>query len=360
MKCVQISKRLLGCAAVLAFLFAGRIAGAEHGVSVVQARMLTKGSAKTLQVRVPTTRAQQTRSLVQRLARLRLPGFVSAYQTTGNAKGPAFQGVTPVVAVDRGNTVGKWFNVVGKDSIGFATASELTGKFKPAYIRIGKRLYHFRAVRNQEILPEYGTPTTAVDIHDKKGLLTEATFKVSKKEMAAFAAYYEARYLGLIKDEQGRTIQPRYDKAGDTMNFRSEGCASACTSAFNPLWLAAFERNLPAIREYGNKNSNRALAGASVDMVETLRTFGEQRATGVVRGPKAMVRTLFPKADLITVFNGTAKDGTLVSSNPMTNLTWKGWSGLTVPTAMFDGAPSQTNKAVNATRMTLQDAINSL
>ncbi|MFH1129815.1 MAG: hypothetical protein V1754_00675 [Pseudomonadota bacterium] len=304
---------------------------------------------RNLPIKLSQNRSQLLRSTARTLLRNKLPGYAALYRAK------ALQGATLVIAVDRGPQLDRWFSTIGKKSIGFAIAANPNKPKGSTYVRVGKTLYYFRSLRGET--HKDGRPSVPRDIREREDILTESTFPVTDAEMSALSAFYLARHHLQIKDDGGQPIVPTYKMIGASGRIKgTECCAQACTSAINPEWINAFEKNIPTISAYGREKGIPEMAAASPTMIKHLVEFGTRTAgLECARGRKSLVRANFLQAPLLTVFNRA------VGSDPLNSLSWKGWkwNGLSVPKIWFDRAPNEKPTAsFDSERVSLRDLKN--
>jgi hypothetical protein len=263
------------------------------------------------------------------------PGYAVLFKGGKGAR--AYQGGALVATVVPG-TFKAWMNKVGKQSIGFhdnGTPDDYGGS---GMLRVGDQYYPYFAIN------EGGSPEK-MDL-DITG--TEVTFMVTPAEMGAFKAFYRARSLRLITDKRGEVMAPEFNGHGPS-NTKQEGCTGACTSSMNPRWTAAFKRNIPALRKYGQQHNIPDLAAITDDAADVIEAFTARTGASQQTSSKVLVRSHFGKSSMVTVFNRyQAKD-------PISTLAWRSsgdwgvWNGLGTP-ALVPDAPNDKPKATVQTQ----------
>lgn len=299
------------------------------GCTLVAQAVHAKGvvlSGKRVSVETSKTRGALLRSTARALVRQRLPGYATLFQAKNGR-----QGATLIATVESSKQMKGWYDGIGRSSVGIATSVPPNVSHGSGYIRLGETLYYFKALRSDKP-DKQGNRYVPVDIRKKQGTLTEATFPVSQGEMTALKAFYKARSLQLIKDDQGKAIEPPYKMIGARGGFTNESCAHTCTSALTDGWMKVFLKNLPALRAYGLEHKVQELAAIPAsakgqhEMIEQINSFA-RRTAGQKGGRKELIRANFDKAPLLTIFNAG------IGADPLRNLSWAGgkWNGLAEP-----------------------------
>jgi hypothetical protein len=281
-----------------------------------------------LSVSLAPERARELGRINGQLLRAGLPGYVALYRSKGVAGALSVkEGATLLTTVERSN-IARWLEAVGNASVGFGLSQSpnLHINRGSSWVRIGTKLYYFKAVRHQ-LNEKLGRADEAIDVRDtrpgerltaygeKAGPLTEVTFPVTRPEMAAIAAFFMAREKGLITDASGCEILPAYKRLGARGNLREEMCNQTTMSVTNPLWIEAFGRSVSGIAQYGREHSVPELAAANVEMTEHLSSFAS-RTSGIQNGKKPVIRMNFPLAPLVTVLNAG------FGENPIREVDW--------------------------------------
>jgi hypothetical protein len=315
-------------------------------------------------------RMERLKQTARTLQQANVPGYAVKYQRTSSKIRPEDRsGAMVVAAVERGN-VGAWNEKIGKHSIGFQTSAGCnTQGGSSGYVRLGSEWMSYNWVRGGGS-SSYSSSYDKCDITNKTGSMTEATYFVTPKEMAAFKAFYYARGLSLIKDSKGRVVNPSWVNPGKS-NLKTEGCAGAASSGLNKAWVNLFARNLKALRAYGQQHGVAALADAPADAPKVIKAFIDRVGAKQQTDPRVLVRHHAPTADLLTVFNQGLGD------NPAQSLQWNrkirwytsyrsgrtyrdrnypNWSGLGYNNTIYDLAPGEKPKTTwSARRMGLSE-----
>jgi hypothetical protein len=277
---------------------------------------------------LPPARHAELKANAALIRKARTPGYAVLF------KGKGYEGGA-VVATVTSSSFKSWMSKVGKQSIGFHDDGSPDAPGGTGALRIGDQYYAYNDVRDDGY-PEKMEPYQSG---------TEVTFLVSDSELAAFKAFYRARSLKLIKDTRGNPMDPKFTDHGAS-NTRQEGCTGACTSGLNPLWVQAFKRNIPALRQYGQENGHPELAAISDDAAEVLLGFVNRTGTKQQTSSKVMVRSNFARSSMITVFDSHRYG----RRSPIKWLTWENrrdygsWNGLGTP-AVIPDAPNDKPKA---------------
>jgi hypothetical protein len=318
---------------------------------ILPARMTTAETLRgpNLRVRLKAKRAQSLGKVARKLSRANVPGYGVLYKHREGS----WQNATLVATVER-RTVRRWMHTVGNHSIGFVISNSPDSADGSGFVRVGKTFFHYHASNGTN-------PTGIKDMVRKRGEYTEATFMVSRGEMKALTAFYQARLHAQIVDSRGEPIVPEMDYYGPS-NMRREGCAGASSSVLNPRWVDAFENSLASMRDWGRQRKRRGrsprnaiLANVTVADVRALRGFIERTGAKQQTDPKALVRTNFDRAESVTIFNSAI-------SNPKTNLEWNRgeWRGLAAMKTIPDLAPGQSSSSFASERLTLSKMGSSL
>jgi hypothetical protein len=335
--------------------------------------MIPSAWAESGRAQLPNERAARLRDMVGRAVRLQSSGLVKGYVSSFAAKPMLFKvqrrgalvsppdwavktgasdyrGASLVMTVERGSSgegMRAWFNSIGKESIGLGTRSYpgMPKDVLGTMIRIGEDWFFYKAVRGDVEPDETGKMIayTPQSILQRDKPLTEATFLASPAEMKAVKAFILARHHKLFKREDGTAILPAWKHTSAPGNFNAESCAQACTSFMDEKWLDAYRRIIPQLKQ--DPRFRGLIADNTIDV---LRGFASR--IGLVRftGFKEPIRRQLHTADAITVFNTGMAD-------PLRDLSWSRFNGLTPPVAPLDVQPGKTCNGVSCQRMSLRD-----
>lgn len=302
----------------------------------------TRLKGKDVTVRVTSKRAKSQRKLARRLVAAGIPGYGLLFRHNKDA----WQGAN-IVATVRNGQLQSWMNTVGNQTIGLLI-DKLPGQEAKGsgYIRLGPRIYSYIDIRGEWHDPGVRAPLESRLVEESTAY-TEATFAVSPAEMRAFQVFYEARSYDQVRDQRGSAIKPRWKNPG-SCSLTQEACAGAASSALSPKWIDAFEQSLSSIRRYGHMMGNELLQRASSQDAANLRSFLARSGIKQQADPKALVRTAFGKADMITALNSR-------TPNPMGELAWRrpSWRGLANLAIIVDLGPGETSKAFRSERVSL-------
>ncbi|MEN0059603.1 MAG: hypothetical protein AAGB31_12260, partial [Bdellovibrio sp.] len=137
----------------------------------------------------------------------------------------------------------RWLETTAKETIGLAVTELPESPPGTAALRVGSRFYSYRAVRSIAV------PGVEMEQRGSSYIYTEASFRVTPKEMAEIERFIKARRFGKIvfqRDmrpnlKKGTPIAPEFDPY--KIGLQYESCAAACASFFNSMWLEHFENN---------------------------------------------------------------------------------------------------------------------
>ena len=137
-----------------------------------------------------------------------------------------------------------WMDTIGKNSVGLVVSGLPERNPGTASLRVGNRYFTFSDIQSQSI-SDSGEFTNT--IRNSAWGMSEITLPVSRGEQLLILDFIRARQEGRILarrnirggPQMGQPIRPAFDSHAFTL--REESCAAACTSWFDPKWLAHYE-----------------------------------------------------------------------------------------------------------------------
>lgn len=192
---------------------------------------------------IRTHRSQLARDLIRK--NLAEDAYVVRWRAlTEKAQGPwAESGELMVVGV-REKNFEKWMDTIGERTVGLVALGLPESSPGTAALRVGRRFFSFMDIQNR--FGRLQWQRASVNKAEYEAGWTETTFAVSRVEMDAILDFLLARSKGIpaVKDlprsfRKGEPIRPEFD--AEKFTLKLESCAAACTSWFDPKWMAHYQ-----------------------------------------------------------------------------------------------------------------------
>ncbi len=171
--------------------------------------------------------------------------YVVRWQSTSpTARGPFPERGEFLVSGVPKDKIEAWMEKVGSESVGLVISGLPERNPGTASLRIGDRYFTFSDIQKDEASDD---GSFIAKVRQASWGYSELTLPISKAEQQHILDFILARQEGRVLARRdlrggpraGQPIRPSFDSEAFTL--REESCAAACTSWFDPKWLAHYE-----------------------------------------------------------------------------------------------------------------------